>query len=274
MLAKALFAQECIGCFPATPTASPVQRQLTAGEVIDPSSWTIRTRVDEVMVFFTATKGSKYVDTLAIEDITLTDDRKPPRRISLFLHQSELPLRVGLLLDASDSISRRLRFEQDSSSRFLRDILRPNKDLSFILAFNKQPILLQDFTSDFALLSESISLLRSGGETAVYDAIGAACQKLYGLHDDELAARVLIVLSDGEDNASALTLAQAIEAAQLAQITIYTISTNNRQVKESCLPLAHETQSLELLSRLVLTITFDGYSEVTTLPLRKSRQHL
>lgn len=184
------------------------------------------------MVFFTAKKGRKYIDDLVRDDVTITEDRKPPKRISVFGRQSDLPLRLGLLLDASDSIQRRLKFEQDSSSRFLRDVLRANEDLTFALAFADMPVLLHDFTDNPTLIAESISLLKSGGETALYDAIGAACQRLYDLHDNEPVARVLILLTDGDDNASTLTLTQAIQAAQLAQVTIYAISTNNSLVPD------------------------------------------
>ena len=182
------------------------------------------------MVFFTAKKGRKYVDDLALDDVTITEDRKPPKRISVFGRQSDLPLRLGLLLDASDSIQRRLRFEQDSSERFLRDILRPNKDRAFALAFTDQPFLLRDFTDNSALIAGSISSLHSGGETALFDAIGAACRRFNDLPDNEPVARVLILLTDGEDNASKFTLAQAIQAAQSTQVTIYAVSTNNSLV--------------------------------------------
>ena len=229
-LTTAPFAQECIGCSVGNPYASPLHRSLTPSSAADESSWTIRTRVNEVMVFFTAKKGRKYVDDLALNDVTVTEDRKPPKRISLFGRQSDLPLRLGLLLDASDSIQRRLRFEQDSSERFLRDVLRPNEDQVFALAFADQPFLLHDFTDDSALIAASISSLRSGGETALFDAIGAACRRFYDLQDNEPVARVLILLTDGEDNASTFTLAQAIQAAQAAQVTIYAISTNNSPV--------------------------------------------
>src|SRR5215813_2542386 len=80
----------------------------------------IRKRVDEVVAFFTVTKGHKYIQDLTQSEIRIVDDGKPPARISEFGRESDLPLRLGILMDTSDSVSLQFEFEQKAASHFLR----------------------------------------------------------------------------------------------------------------------------------------------------------
>lgn len=189
--------------------------------------WVIRKHVDEVNVFFTVTKGHKYIDDLQPNEVTVTDDRQPPARISYFGHQSDLPLRLSLVVDTSNSVHSRFEFEKDAASRFLRQIVRPQTDQAFVLGFSDKARLAQDYASEPEVLHRGIATLNSGGGTALFDAVQLACAKLANHPEDRPTARVLVLLSDGDDNASKSTLQQAIEDAQRKEVTIYSISTNN-----------------------------------------------
>jgi Ca-activated chloride channel homolog len=193
----------------------------------------IRKRVDEVNVVFTVTdKREHFVKDLTKEDFHVIDDNKPGS-INSFSRQTNLPLRVGLLIDASNSVRDRFKFEQESAIEFLNQIIRPNYDRAFVIGFDTTPEVTQDFTDSAEALSHGVRMLRPGGGTAMYDAIYFACRdKLLKADRGVLATRrAIILLSDGEDNQSRVSREEAIEMAQRAEVIIYTISTNTSGLK-------------------------------------------
>ena len=197
--------------------------ELPSTSIFDP--WTVQKRVDEVTVFFTATDGHKFVQDLTQENIRVTDDHMPVARISAFGYQRELPLRLGLLVDTSASVNPRFRFEQQAATQFLRKIVRRGLDRAFVLGFADHPNLTRDYSDDPEQLAAGVAALRNGGGTALFDSIYGACEKLTTAKAGEMEARILIVLSDGDDNSSRATLSRAIEMAQMRNITIYAINT-------------------------------------------------
>jgi VWFA-related protein len=198
---------------------------MQASLVVGSDSWTVHKRVDEVSVFFTVTDRHRFVHDLMPGDIQVTDDRKPVTKISDFRRQSDLPLRLGLLVDTSGSVNPRFRFEQQASVQFLRKVLRRRLDQVFVLGFSGHVTLSQDFSDDLESLAAGVAALRNGGGTALFDAILSASGKLSAAPDGGPMARVLIVLSDGDDNASRITLNQALDTLQIHDITVYTINT-------------------------------------------------
>ena len=203
------------------------------GQKDDEILTTIRTQVQEVNVIFTATdRKGRYLKDLKSADLAVLDDGKPPARMNSFVSETDLPLRVGLVMDVSGSITDRMTFEQESAVKFFNQILRPNTDKAFILAFDSVQRTPADFTDDPAKLAAGVRSLTPGGGTAVYDAIAtAATKKLAGVHADRPIRRVIILISDGEDNQSRVTREEAIEAARRAEVTVYAISTNDSNVK-------------------------------------------
>lgn len=193
---------------------------------ISPDSWTVRKRVDEVTVSFTATRGRKFAQGLNREDITVTDDNEPVARISAFGCQRDLPLRLGLVVDTSGSVNPQFRAQQKAAVQFLRQIVRPGIDQAFVLGFANEATVTQDYSDDPERLAAGVAALREGGGTALHDAIVRASDKLMMVEDNQPIARILIVLSDGDDNASETTLAYAIEKAQTREVTIYTMHTS------------------------------------------------
>ena len=195
----------------------------------DPAVITIQKRVNEVNVLFIAMdKHGKFVRNLDKNDFSFLDDHKPPQEIVNFKQQTDLPLQMGLLVDTSGSIHARFQFEQDAAVGFLQHTIRPHYDHAFIMGFNGHNKIVQDFTDDVSLLSTGVQKLQAGGGTALFQAIYAACkERLLKDDSDRPMRRALIVVSDGEDNQSEVTRAQAIEMAQRSEVLIYAISTDD-----------------------------------------------
>jgi VWFA-related protein len=190
---------------------------------------TIQKRVDEVNVLFIAMdKHGKFVRDLKEGDFNVLDDHKPPQSIVRFSQQTDLPLQLGLLIDTSGSIHGRFEFEQDAAAGFLQHTIRAHYDHAFVMGFNTRSSISQEYTDNVSLLQTGVHHLEDGGGTALYDAIYSAC-KTHMMNDDSdrPVRRALIVVSDGEDNQSEHSRAQAIEMAQRAQVIIYTISTDD-----------------------------------------------
>jgi VWFA-related protein len=203
-------------------------------DVPDDTITTIRKRVDEVNVVFTVTdKREHFVKDLTQNDFRVYDDNKPVLSIESFSRQTNLPLRVGLLIDASNSVRDRFKFEQEAAIEFLNQIIRPRYDKAFVIGFDTTPEVTQDFTDSAEQLSKGVRMLRAGGGTAMYDAIYYACRdKLMGVDKGQIATRrAIILLSDGEDNQSRVSREEAVEMAQRAEVIIYAISTNTSGLK-------------------------------------------
>lgn len=194
----------------------------------DESVATIRKIVNEVNVVFTVTdKHGRYVKDLKKQDFQFVDDSKPAAEIKDFRTQTDLPLQVGLLIDASNSVRDRFKFEQESAIEFLNQTVRPKYDNAFVVGFDVTPEVTQDFTDNTEMLSRGVRALRPGGGTAMFDALYFACRdKLLKAPRAGAVRRAIILLSDGEDNQSHVTREESIEMAQRAEVVVYTISTN------------------------------------------------
>jgi len=191
------------------------------------NSWTIRKVVDEVALFFAVSSHGHMVNDLVLSDIQIHDNDKPPEKILQFAPQSKLPLRVGLLVDTSGSVQERFGFEKHAAGRFLQQLLTNSSDLAFVAGFANSPNVVQDFTYNHEDLGKGIDSLKNGGGTALFDAVSYACGKLAAYPDGDRVAKVLVVLSDGEDNSSHTTLRRAISDAENSGVTIYAISTKD-----------------------------------------------
>ena len=207
----------------STPAAGAAQQKTDIGQTP-----TVRVRSDEINVVFTVVdKDGRFVRDLKQNQFRILDNHLPPQRILDFRAQTDLPLFVGLLIDSSNSIRDRFKFEQDAISEFLYDIIRPKSDAAFILAFDEQWEMEQDFTGDLDKLRNGVQRIRAGGGTALWDAVYFACrEKLLKEPAKNAVRRAIILVSDGEDNASRVYREEAIDMAQRAEVIIYTISTS------------------------------------------------
>ena len=190
-----------------------------------PGQWTIRKVVDEVAVFFGVTSGGHSVSDLVAGDIKVLDDSKPPEKVLQFTSQSKLPLRLGVLIDTSGSVHERFSFEKHAAAKFLQQMLSNPSDLGFVSGFAGATTVTQDFTADHDKLAAGVNQLTNGGGTALFDAVSFACWKLAAYPEHERVARVLVVLTDGEDNASHSSLRQTIRDEEATGVTVYAIST-------------------------------------------------
>src|SRR5215831_17101089 len=196
------------------PSPSPsVAGQQQAGDVKIEKIPTVRVRTDEVNVVFTVVdKDGRFVRDLKQDQFKVLDNRLPPRQIMNFAAQTDLPLQVGLLIDASNSIRDRFQFEKDAASEFLYEIIRPKTDRAFVLAFDEQWDVTQDFTGDIDKLRTGVKAIKAGGGTAMWDAIYFASRdKLMKEQASSAVRRAIILVSDGEDNQSRVFQKEAVD---------------------------------------------------------------
>jgi Ca-activated chloride channel homolog len=213
----------------AVATTVPAPVAITDSSTDSDSVVTIKKRVDEVHLVFIATdKRGKFVRDLTQSDFSILDNNKPPQSIANFQRQTGLPLNLGLLVDTSGSVRSRFDFEQQAVIGFLQNTIRPKFDQAFVMGFNQEEHITQDYTDDPALLAGGVQKLHNGGGTALYDAIYYACKQRLAKQDaDRPQRRAIVLVSDGEDNQSQVTQTQAIEMAQRAEVIIYAISTDD-----------------------------------------------
>ena len=226
LLVAALLAPPApIGAQQAPPSAPP-QR---------PDETTIRREVKLVDLIVTVVnRRQKLITDLQKEDFTVSEDGLQ-QEIRYFGRQTDLPLRVGMLLDTSNSIRDRMKFEQEAAIDFLYNVIRRKKDQAFLMVFDNEPSIIQEFTDELGTLRDVILRQRAGGGTALYDAIYAACKERLGnpplpTGESPEVRRVLVVISDGDDNLSSHSRGEAIEMAQRGGVVIYAISTSTQWV--------------------------------------------
>ncbi|HXM68334.1 MAG TPA: VWA domain-containing protein [Candidatus Acidoferrum sp.] len=226
-------AEACPNCgAPGSPTSSvPVaapgiarQSRISREKY---TGFTLRSSAEEVAVFFAATDHGKPVSNLTLKDVGIRDDSKLPAAVTGFRNQSELPLRLGLVIDTSDSVAARFKFEQECAARFLQKVVTGPDDLAFVVGFANSVLLIQDFSDDQRLISHAVSQLVPSGGTALWDAVAFAADKLATRPESQPVARILVVISDGDDNSSSATAKEAINHAQHGEVTTYTVSTRD-----------------------------------------------
>lgn len=219
-----------------TKPATPPNSTARGSQVQDQNGqYTIPLQVNEVDLVFTVTdKHGHFINDLNEGDFALLDDQRAPEQVYSFTRQTNLPLRVGILIDTSTSIRSRFRFEQQAAIAFLQQTLKPQLDKAFVEGFDVTPDYKQNWTNNVDLLTQGIDALRPGGGTALYDAVYSACRdKLLDVaRGREPVRKAMILVSDGEDNQSHAYLDDAIKECQRAATIVYTISTNTSPSRE------------------------------------------
>jgi len=178
------------------------------------------------MLFTVSDKKGRFITDLTKDDFDVLESKKSQSIIE-FSAESDLPLRLAILIDTSNSIRERFRFQQEAATAFIDGTVRPRQDRALVVSFDTAAELVTDLTDNLSVLEKAIQGLRPGGGTSMYDAIFFACRDKL-MQDQPLYKfrRAMVILSDGEDNQSRNTRDQALEMAQKADVTIYTISTN------------------------------------------------
>jgi len=227
-------AQTAPAAQPPTATqpkaATPAQTPPVPGQSQNSQEqYTITQQVNEVDLVFTVTdKHGHFIKDLSQSDFGLLDDQKAPERVYSFTRETNLPLRVGVLIDTSTSIRTRFQFEQQAAIAFLLQTIKPQTDKAFIMGFDVTPDYKQNWTNNLDLLTTGIDSLRPGGGTALFDAVYSACRdKLLDVaRGQEPVRKAMVLVSDGDDNQSHAYLDDAIKECQRAETIVYTISTN------------------------------------------------
>ena len=230
---KKFFGLLLIGFFLAGPSSAKATQKSnpspSSNQVSDQNAAAqIKVHVNLENVLFTVVdKKHRLVTNLKKDDFKVYENGKL-QKILFFNRETNLPLRIGVLIDTSNSIRMRLPFEQQAATDFLYDIIRPDTDKAFVVGFDVEPVMVQDYTSDLDKLKQGIDSLQAGGGTGLYDAIYFACKEkmIYNPAPEPYLRRVLIVVSDGQDNFSQHSREEALSMAQKAEATIYAISTN------------------------------------------------
>ncbi len=218
---------------PAAPAPQqappPPAAQAAPDQSPDTGAPTLRLGVNEVNLIFTVTdKHGHYIPNLKQSDFALLDDQKAPERVNDFRQQINLPLRVGIVIDASTSIRTRFQFEQQSATEFLLNIVKARADRAFVMGFDVTPNVTADWSNNLDALETGINRLRPGGGTALFDAVYTACRDklLNASRGQEPVRRAMVLISDGDDNQSRVRPDEAIKMCERADTIIYAISTN------------------------------------------------
>jgi VWFA-related protein len=183
------------------------------------------------MLFTVSDKKNHFVTDLTKDDFEVFESKKPQSIIE-FAAESDLPLRLAILIDTSNSIRERFHFQQEAAIAFIDGTVRPRQDKAMVVSFDTAAELVADLTDEIGPLEKAIQSLRPGGGTSLYDAVFFACREKL-MQDQPLYKfrRAMVVLSDGDDNQSLHTRDQALEMAQKADVTVYTISTNISRIE-------------------------------------------
>jgi len=224
---KKFFGLLLIGCFLAGSSAAQTAPKTNSSQKQGQAP-SIHVQVNLENVLFTVVnKKKQLVTNLKKNDFRVYENGKL-QKILFFNQEINLPLRIGILIDTSNSIRLRLPFEQQAAVDFLYDTVRPDKDKAFVVGFDNEPVMVQDYTDDLSKLARGIRSLEAGGGTGLYDAIYYACKEkmIYSPAPQPYLRRVLIVVSDGRDNFSQHSEEEALSMAQKAEAIIYAISTN------------------------------------------------
>jgi Ca-activated chloride channel homolog len=188
--------------------------------------------VTRVNMLFTVTdRKGRFITNLTRDDFQIYENKRP-QTIQEFTAETNLPLRLGILIDTSNSIRDRFKFEQEAALNFITSVVRQGHDKALIVSFDTAAELASDLTDDPEKLEKAIRRLRPGGGTSLYDAIYYACRdKLTQDQPRYKFRRALVLVTDGDDNQSRVSRDQALEMAQKADAVIYAISTNITRIE-------------------------------------------
>jgi Ca-activated chloride channel homolog len=205
-----------------------LESSLSATAIATPTI-TITKQVNEVNLIFTVTdKKGRFINNIPVEDLQVLDNHLAPERLNYFQQQSELPLRVALLIDTSDSISSRFKFEKQAAAEFLKKVLRPDRDQAMVASFDSQVHIAHDLTGDVSALAGAINSLKAGGDTKLYDAIVQVADKLRASSAASTPTRRgIILITDGMDTKSRALLFDAQQALTRAEAVVFALSTNS-----------------------------------------------
>jgi Ca-activated chloride channel homolog len=186
--------------------------------------------VEEVILTFHAADSNDLpVNDLKLSDLTLLDNGIPPAKILDFQLEQNFPIRAGILIDTSGSMSAHRFRDQSIATEYAQHLLRQQTDQAFVTHFDRTTHLIQPWTNNPAALTTAIRTIPHGdsiGGTALFDALYAACRNQFGEIDHRTSGNFILLFSDGEDNASFLDVETAVDMCQRTNTAIYAFSPN------------------------------------------------
>lgn len=209
---------------------------------------TLKAAVHEVSLVFSVTdRKGHFVRELQPSDLRILDNNQQQTTFTFFQSQTDMPLRIALLLDVSSSVGAAFETEQDTIHGFLKDIVRPN-DTAALFAFNQRVQLIAPVAENWKKIRHQIKHLKITGETAIYDAVSSASAWL--IQDPRPARRIIILITDGQENESHTSRQESISSALKAEASIYSVNVGHdnpeiskeaREGKETLKQLADQT---------------------------------
>jgi Ca-activated chloride channel family protein len=204
--------------FGQTPSKPPATNPNEQKPAIDDSIITVNVRLAVTIV----DKNNRFITNLKQEDFQIAEDAAP-QRIESFRPESDLPLDIAVLMDTSNSVKPKLKFEKEAAISFLQTMLQSRRDRALFTTFDSEVELHQDFTNRLDLLQQAIDKVKARGETRLYDAVYSVCEEK--MFASPGRRRAMIIITDGEDTVSEKSLRDAIDIAQRSETTVFIIST-------------------------------------------------
>jgi VWFA-related protein len=216
--------------------------QTGGAAVQDKPTYNLRVSVDEVVITFHAAGANGLaVNDLKFSELRLLDNGKLPAKITDFQFLQDLPIRAGILLDTSESMQGHLSGSRMIATQFAQQVLRRQTDQAFVMDFGRVSTVPQALTSDPAALAAAVRKVPPPAPTgihgtAIFDAIFRACLYGFGKADHAATGNFILLFSDGEDNASYVSLKDAVDICQRTNIAIYAFCTKEQSSESSTGP--------------------------------------
>ncbi len=219
--------------------------------------------VDEVsLTFHAADDRGLPINDLKLDELSLLDNGKPPRRILAFQSLQNFPIRAGILMDTSQSMGENLPSDRAISIKYAEQLFRQQTDQAFVMDFDFLSNIAQPWTSDAVALIAGIRNRRVAadgapriGGTAIFTAIYQACLNQFGRINNAASGNFILLFSDGEDNASRASLKEAVDICRRTNTAIYAFRAKSKSRLDGPKTLA------ELSSETGGRVFFDDDSE-------------
>ena len=219
----------CLGALLSSSCILSVAKPQNNTPSSDARPYTINVAVDEVsLTFHAADFHGIPIDDLQLPDLRLLDNNKKPRQILSFETHQNLPVHLGILIDTSRSMLGHLLRNQAIANEYITHLLRKQTDRAFVMGFDSESKVVQDWTTDTDALTASLRNVDTGhmsrlGGTALFDSIYKTCRDQFGTANP-LAGNFILLFTDGIDNASHARLEDDIDICQKANTAIYIFS--------------------------------------------------
>jgi Ca-activated chloride channel homolog len=182
----------------------------------------LRKQVNEVSLLVSVTdKKGHFISGLSPDKFSVFDNNQQERNFTFFQNQTDLPLDIAIVLDTSESVTARYEAERNSITQFIQQTIK-HADAVTLFAFNDAVRVIAPINYNWRNLSKRLKHIKPQGNTALYDAVTSAAERLSD--NDRPARRIIIVVSDGEENQSRGTLDETIAAVTKAEAVVYSVN--------------------------------------------------